>query len=364
MIKDGLIKVIVVDDSAFMRKSLSLMLESDPEIKVVATARDGLDAIEKIKQYNPDIVTLDVEMPRMDGLTALARIMKECPVPVLMVSSLTTEGAEATIEALKLGAVDFIPKQLSYVSLDIIKIKEELVNKVKLIARSKYIRRKIAGSRASAAMEEKIARSPVDKFKPVVKNFKVVAIGISTGGPMSLQHVIPKLPENFPAGVVIAQHMPPKFTKSLADRLNSLSRVNVREAQDGDRICPNLVLIAQGGRNIIFERKNSDYVVRIVDQPNTIYKPSVDLMMDSAAKVFGDKMIGVIMTGMGKDGLEGLREVKRKGGYIIAQNEETCVVYGMPKAVVDAGLADSILPLEKIGDAVIQLVLRKVEATG
>ena len=360
MIDNGIIKVVVVDDSAFMRKSLSLMLESDPEIKVVATARDGLDAIEKIKQFKPDIVTLDVEMPRMDGLTALSRIMKECPVPVLMVSSLTTEGAEATIEALKLGAVDFIPKQLSYVSLDIIKIKEELINKVKSIARSKYIRRKIRGART----DHQIVKSSVDKFKPVEKNFKLIAIGVSTGGPMSLQQVIPRLPENFPVGVVIAQHMPPKFTKSLADRLNSLSKVEVREAQDGDKIRPNLVLIAQGGRNIVFDRRNSDYVVRITDQPNTIYKPSVDLMMDSAARVFGDKVVGVIMTGMGKDGLEGLKEVKRRGGYIIAQNEETCVVYGMPKAVVDAGLADSILPLEKIGEAMTQLVLKKSETTG
>ena len=348
----GEIKAIVVDDSAFMRKALSMMLESDPEIKVVATARDGYEAIEKIKKFKPDIVTLDVEMPRMNGLEALKRIMKECPVPVLMVSSLTTEGAEVTIEALKLGAVDFIPKQLSYVSVDIVKIKDELVNKVKSIARSRYIRRKIFGERLKVETIEK----ETERFKPVRKVFKLVAIGISTGGPLSLQHVVPRIPADFPTGIVIAQHMPPRFTKSLADRLNSMSSIEVKEAQDRDKITPGTALIAQGGRNIVFEKRGVDFVVRIVDYPNTIYKPSVDLMMESAAEVFGDSVLGVIMTGMGKAGLEGLRKVKSKGGYVIAQNEETCVVYGMPKAVVEAGLADSILPLDKIATALVKLV--------
>lgn len=338
------IKVIVVDDSAFMRKSLSLMLESDPQIKVVATARDGFEAIEKIKMFKPDIVTLDVEMPRMDGLTALKIIMKECPVPVLMVSSLTIEGAEATLEALKLGAVDFIPKQLSYVSLDIVKIKDELIQKVKSIATSKYIRRKIYGSQTEIPKEI--------KFKQIAKRFELVAIGVSTGGPLALQEVLSKIPRDFPAGIVIAQHMPPNFTRLLAERLNSVSKIEVREAQTGDKVKPGLALIAQGGRNLIFENVFGEKIVKIVDKPNTLYKPSVDVMMESAAEVFGNRVLAVIMTGMGKDGLEGLKKVKEKGGYIIAQNEETCVVYGMPKAVVDIGLADSILPLEKIGEAI------------
>lgn len=344
MSQDYQIKVIVVDDSAFMRKSLSLMLESDPQIKVVATARDGFEAIEKIKMFKPDIVTLDVEMPRMDGLTALKIIMKECPVPVLMVSSLTIEGAEATFEALKLGAVDFIPKQLSYVSLDIVKIKDELIQKVKSIATSKYIRRKIYGSQTEIPKEI--------KFKQIAKRFELVAIGVSTGGPLALQEVLSKIPRDFPAGIVIAQHMPPNFTRLLAERLNSVSKIEVREAQTGDKVKPGLALIAQGGRNLIFENVFGEKIVKIVDKPNTLYKPSVDVMMESAAEVFGNRVLAVIMTGMGKDGLEGLKKVKEKGGYIIAQNEETCVVYGMPKAVVDIGLADSILPLEKIGEAI------------
>ncbi|CUU10450.1 two-component system, chemotaxis family, response regulator CheB [Candidatus Kryptobacter tengchongensis] len=344
MSQDYQIKVIVIDDSAFMRKSLSLMLESDPQIKVVATARDGFEAIEKIKMFKPDIVTLDVEMPRMDGLTALKIIMKECPVPVLMVSSLTIEGAEATLEALKLGAVDFIPKQLSYVSLDIVKIKDELIQKVKSIATSKYIRRKIYGSQTEIPKEI--------KFKQIAKRFELVAIGVSTGGPLALQEVLSKIPRDFPAGIVIAQHMPPNFTRLLAEILNSVSKIEVREAQTGDKVKPGLALIAQGGRNLIFENVFGEKIVKIVDKPNTLYKPSVDVMMESAAEVFGNRVLAVIMTGMGKDGLEGLKKVKEKGGYIIAQNEETCVVYGMPKAVVDIGLADSILPLEKIGEAI------------
>lgn len=350
---NGEIKVLVVDDSAFMRKSIAMMLESDPQIKVVATARDGLEAIEKIKTFKPDIVTLDVEMPRMDGLTVLKIIMKECPVPVLMVSSLTTEGAEATLEALKLGAVDFIPKQLSYVSLDIIKIKDELIQKVKSIVNSKYVRRKIYRYEVESIRDV--------KFKHVERNFEVVAIGISTGGPVALQEVLSRIPENFPAGIVIAQHMPPNFTRLLAERLNSISKIEVREAQTGDKVQPRLALIAQGGKNLIFEKVLGEKIVKIVDKPNTLYKPSVDVMMESASEVFGDKVLGVIMTGMGKDGLEGLKKVKERGGYIIAQNEETCVVYGMPKAIVDAGLADSILPLEKIGEAITEIVKKERE---
>jgi len=345
------IKVLVVDDSAFMRKAISVMLESDPEIEVVATARDGAEAIEKIKALKPDIVTLDVEMPRMDGLTALKIIMRDCPLPVLMVSSLTTEGAEATLEALKLGAVDFIPKQLSYVSLDIVKIKDELIQKVKSISNSKFVRRKIYKYEIESVGEQ--------KFKPVQREFELVAIGVSTGGPLALQEVLSKIPADFPSGIVIAQHMPPNFTRLLAERLNSVSEIEVREANDKDVVRSKCALVAQGGKNLIFERNGGNKIVRIVDFPDTLYKPSVDLMMSSAADIFGDKVLGVIMTGMGKDGLEGLRRVKEKGGYVIAQDEETSVVWGMPKAVVDAGLADSILPLDKIGEAISKIVLKR-----
>jgi two-component system, chemotaxis family, protein-glutamate methylesterase/glutaminase len=357
-----IINVIVVDDSAFMRKSLSLMLESDPQIKVIATARDGQEGIEKIKQLKPDLVTMDIEMPTMDGLTALAIIMKEIPVPVLMVSSLTTDGAKATLDALNLGAVDFIPKELSYVSLDIVKIKEELVNKVKQIALSKSLQFRLQRIRNAAGgdVPRVLPKSTgtINNFVNKVPrmNMSGVVVGISTGGPFALLQILPKIPAAFPVGIAIVQHMPPHFTRSMAERLNGLCQVEVREAEEGDVIKPGLVLIAPGGQHMTFVRHGGDIEVRISIEPmNTVFRPSADVMMSSAAEVFRSPLLGLIMTGMGKDGLEGLKLIKRKGGYVVAQNEETCVVYGMPKAAVDEGLADQILPLEKIPIALSQI---------
>lgn len=356
-----MISVLVVDDSAFMRKSLSMMLESDPQIKVVATARDGRDGIEKIRQFNPDIVTLDIEMPIMNGLEALSLIMKEMPRPVLMISSLTTEGAQATIEALNLGAVDFIPKELSYVSLNIVKIKEELITKVKDIAHSKGLQfrlQRIRGATLGVPRQpgqvSTIARS--DVHLPL-KDFRALVVGVSTGGPYALLQVIPKLARNFPLGIVVVQHMPPKFTKSLGERLNSLSAVQVKEAEDGEKVEQGTVLIAPGGSHLTFNRNGAATVrVKISTEPSdTLYRPSVDIMVSSAVEAFNAPLVGVIMTGMGKDGLEGLRLVKKKGGFVLAQNEETCVVYGMPRAVVEAGVADAVLPLEEIPVVLNQL---------
>jgi len=355
-----IIQVLIVDDSAFMRKSLSMMLESDPEIKVIGTARDGREAIEKIRQLKPDIVTLDIEMPVMDGLTALKTIMKEMPLPVLMVSSLTTEGAQATIDALALGAVDFIPKELSYVSLDISKIREELIEKVKNIARSRSLAFRLQRIRSSTAhiMGEAPAQTPPHiSGKIERRNYRAVALGVSTGGPMALLQIIPKVQANFPLGIAIVQHMPPKFTQSMASRLNSLSAVKVKEAEDGDVLSPASVLIAPGGRHLIFEKANGQIKARITDEPReTLYHPSADVMMSSIAEVINAPLIGVIMTGMGKDGLEGLKLIKQKEGYVVAQDEETCIVYGMPKAAVDEGVADAVVPLQNIPMILNQLV--------
>ncbi|HOV98540.1 MAG TPA: chemotaxis response regulator protein-glutamate methylesterase [Bacteroidota bacterium] len=353
------IQVLIVDDSAFMRKSLSMMLESDPEIKVIGTARDGREAIEKIRQLKPDIVTLDIEMPVMDGLTALKTIMKEMPLPVLMVSSLTTEGAQATIDALALGAVDFIPKELSYVSLDISKIREELIEKVKNIARSRSLAFRLQRIRSSTAhiMGEAPTKAPHISGKIERRNYRAVALGVSTGGPMALLQIIPKVPANFPLGIAIVQHMPPKFTQSMASRLNSLSSVKVKEAEDGDALSPASVLIAPGGRHLIFEKTSGQIIARITDEPReTLYHPSADIMMSSIAEVINAPLIGVIMTGMGKDGLEGLKLIKQKEGYVVAQDEETCIVYGMPKAAVDEGVADAVVPLQNIPLILNQLV--------
>ncbi|MCC6397537.1 MAG: chemotaxis response regulator protein-glutamate methylesterase [Bacteroidetes bacterium] len=354
------ITVVVVDDSAFMRKSLSMLLESDPQIKVVGTARDGKEGIEKINALHPDLVTMDIEMPGMDGLTALGIIMKESPLPVLMVSSLTTDGAKATLDALNLGAVDFIPKELSYVSLDIVKIKEELIAKVKDIVRSRSLQFRLQrikaasqGIRQSASAVKGGAAAPAQPVTPSSwprrRDLRAVVLGISTGGPFALLQTIPKLPKDFPLGIAVVQHMPPCFTKSMAERLDGLSQVQVKEAEEGDVLRAGMVLIAPGGQHLTFKSQNGDIVAKITAEPSdTLYRPCADVMMTSAVQAYNSPLLGVIMTGMGKDGLEGLKLLKQKGGMVVAQNEETCVVYGMPKAAVDEGVADLVLPLEDI----------------
>ena len=358
----GIIRVIVVDDSAFMRKSLSMLLESDPGIKVVATARDGKEGIEKIREFKPDIVTMDIEMPVMTGLEALAAIMKEMPLPVLMVSSLTTEGAQATLDALALGAVDFISKELSYVSLDIVKIKDDLISKVKEIVRSRSIifrlqRIRAVGQHIQAPAAKRPSVRPSVYAPPENREFKAVVLGISTGGPFALLETIPKLPENFPLGIAVVQHMPPRFTFSLAERLNGLSRVHVKEAADGDPLEPGVVYIAPGGRHMTFTRSARAVRIRISDEPkNVLYHPSADIMMTSAAETIDSPLLGVIMTGMGKDGLEGLKLIRKKRGYVIAQDQESCVVYGMPKAAIDEGVANMVVPLDSMADTIVKVV--------
>ena len=350
------ITVLVVDDSAFMRKSISLMLESDPEITVLATARDGRDAINKIKDLHPDIVTLDVEMPNLDGLSALKIIMKECPVPVLMLSSITTEGADATFQAMDLGAIDFISKDLSSVSANIINVKEELTAKVKAIARSKSLLTRFNFGKRASTQHQGL---PANKNLPLVdpqQDFEAVLVGISTGGPQALFQFLPQLPASFPLGIAIVQHMPPRFTKSMADRLDGLCQLSVKEAETGDKLLPGSVLIAPGGRQMTFEAGHESLTAIISDEPtSSIYRPSADIMMVSAASAVSKPFVGLIMTGMGKDGLHGLRLIKKKGGCVLAQNEETCIIYGMPKAAVEDGIADYILPLEQISTALMTI---------
>ena len=338
------IKVVIVDDSAFIRKALTMMLESDPQIKVVATARDGLQGIEKIREFRPNIVTLDLEMPGMDGLTALKTIMKEMPLPVLVVSSLTAEGSQATLDALKLGAVDFIPKELSYVSLDIVKIKQELVAKVKQIAES--------GIRTLPKPNPEV----IANLRLPHKEFQAVVLGVSTGGPFALMQMIPQFPSDFPLGLIVVQHMPPHFTKTMAARINELSKLRVKEAEDGDKAEPGTVLIAPGGQHLTLQKNGKGVTAKVSIEPmDTMYRPSVDITMESAAQNFEKSVIGVIMTGMGRDGVQGLKKIKERRGYVIAQDEASCVVYGMPKAAVESGLADIILPLDAIPDALQQL---------
>jgi two-component system chemotaxis response regulator CheB len=351
------IKAVVVDDSAFMRKSLSIMLESSGEIEVVATARDGIEGVEMVKTKFPDIVTMDIEMPRMDGLTALQKIMKEHPTPVLMVSSLTTEGAKDTLKALEYGAVDFIPKELSYVNVNIIKIKEDLVAKVKAIVSQKSLSLRLQRIQNLSSNKLTSTAAPKQNYSgrtiPQI-GYHAIALGVSTGGPMSLQKVIPMLSKKLSIPMFIVQHMPPKFTKSLAERLNGLSEVEVKEAEDREIVRGGVVYIAPGGFHMTVEKMgNSPSMISISGTPSdTLHRPSVDVMLNSVIKVYGKYALGVIMTGMGRDGADAIKELKIKGGYSIVQDEDSCVVYGMPKAVVDAGYADLVLPLDNIANAI------------
>lgn len=400
------IRVLIVDDSAFVRKALSTMLQSEPDIEIVGLANNGKEAVEKVAELKPDIVTMDVEMPIMNGLEALRIIMEQNPTPVLMVSSITTEGAEATIDALSLGAVDFISKQSTLTIQQT--MRDELVGKVKAITQSVGVKSRLSrpsllgglGFRKSSSLvgspaksddsterlslQERIARrrqqsmqdggsdSPTPaappsqpkqlhevrltgRKRPSPGHAKVVVLGVSTGGPLALHQVVPRLPKDFPVGMLIVQHMPAHFTKSLADRLNTLSHVTVREAQEGDVLEPGLVLIAPGGFHLKIAKDQR--TIHVTPEPSeTLHRPSVDITAESVVDAFGGHAVGVIMTGMGRDGSAGLKKLNAKGGYVIAQDEESCVVYGMPKAVVDEGIADEVQSLDHLADAIAAAV--------
>lgn len=350
-----MVKVLIVDDSAFMRNAISSMLSSDKDIVIVGTARDGIEAIEKIATLKPDVVTMDVEMPKMDGITALKHIMQKNPLPVIMVSSLTSEGAKVTLEALELGAVDFIPKNLSDLSINIVKIKDLLIEKIKHIGKKDTLK---------LLLKKKVATSKPDFTRYVVsrshgdRRIGIVAIGTSTGGPGALQQIIPQLPKDFPVPVVIAQHMPPNFTKPFSERLNQLSNITVKEADEGDTLKPGLVLVAPGRGHMRLKRlRGIETVVNISEAKDEfIYRPSVDALTLSVAELYPGRALGVMLTGMGNDGLKGFIAIKKAGGRIFAQDEKTCIVFGMPKAVIDAGIADKVLPLEEIVGEIINSV--------
>lgn len=352
------ITVLIVDDSAFMRKSLSIMLQSDPGISVIGTARNGQEGFDLAKSLRPDIITLDIEMPVMDGLTALKKIMTECPTSVIMISSITTEGAQATIKALELGAVDFIPKELSYVSVSISNIREDLISKIKEFVRQKSLKERLKRIRNSTP-----SAPPSKRLTSVIKEiprhgYRAVAIGISTGGPFTLQKILPVISEKINVPIFIVQHMPPKFTKSLAERLNGMCSLEVKEAVDSEQVKPNVIYIAPGGFHMKVKSNGLKGIeINVTTEPSTtLHRPAVDVMMNSVIDVYGKYTLGIIMTGMGKDGFEAIKNLKALGGYSIAQDEESCVVYGMPKAIVDAGLADLVLPVEKIPEIINRVV--------
>lgn len=344
------IRVLVVDDSAFMRKIIGDILEKEKDIEVVDFARNGKEAIEKARLHQPDIITLDIEMPILSGLDALSGLMSIQPAPkVIMVSSLTTEGADATIKALERGALDFIAKPTrSLFTFDTDGLKEDLLRKVRNLASTRI--------KSSYTSKFETVKSPLTqaiKSQGVVagKLKYIIAIGTSTGGPRALQEVIPLFPKDIPAAILIVQHMPPGFTKSLADRLDSLSYINVKEAQSGDVLKPGCAYLAPGDFHMVLNRLNSDeYKIELNKNPQvTGHRPSVNVMMDSVAGIVTNKnIIAVMMTGMGSDGSEGILKIKKNGGKTIAQDEDTCVVYGMPKSAVAVGAVDKIVPLQEI----------------
>ncbi|PYX05325.1 MAG: chemotaxis response regulator protein-glutamate methylesterase [Acidobacteria bacterium] len=352
------IRVLVVDDSAFTRMALTRMIESDPALCVTETAQSGQEALEKIALTHPDVVTLDVEMPGLNGLETLKRIMREFPCPVIMVSCLTQEDAEITLDALSCGAFDYVPKQLSDSSADIIKIRQELIAKIKAAADARTSR---VMKRPARPMEAP-AECPVAHSR--YGSSDIVAVGISTGGPQALQDILPLLPADLPVGVLVVQHMPPGFTGPFAKRLNSLCKMTVREAAHNDPIEPGVVYIAPAGQHMtVYRNALSKAAIRISPTPKGMaHIPSVDVMMLSVAEVFRSAAMGVIMTGMGSDGLEGMRAIARKGGITIGQDESSCVVYGMPRVCAEDGILQRMVPLSEIPQHIVQATLHRLRA--
>lgn len=344
-----MIRVLVVDDSAFVRQALVRMLASAPDIEVVGTAVDGKDGLEKAQALRPDVVTLDIKMPRMGGLEALRRIMTECPVPVLLLSSLTSEGGEITLRGLELGALDFVDKSSVHGQMNLLELAEELKGKVRALAR-------VPRDRVHP-LDARLAEGRAPLSAPHARGAEVVVIGTSTGGPPALQAIIPKLPAGLSSSILVVQHMPVGFTRSLADRLASRSALPVREAQDGDSVAPGVVLIAPAGRHMKVQRRGSAARVWLDDEPRSaLHRPSVDVLMASVAKAYGARSLGVVLTGMGSDGVEGLRAIRQTGGRTFAESEESCVIYGMPKAAVEAGVVERSVPLSRMADEILAAV--------
>ncbi|MGF1714609.1 protein-glutamate methylesterase/protein-glutamine glutaminase [Photobacterium chitinilyticum] len=374
------VKVLVVDDSSFFRRRVSEIINSDPRLEVVGSAVNGKEAVELTNKLQPDVITMDIEMPVMDGITAVREIMKSAPTPILMFSSLTHEGAKATLDALDAGALDFLPKKFE----DIARNRDEAVSllqkRVGELARKRvFMRRSVrpAATPAPAAGRElnkpALGRAttatgtatrpaprtaapakPMARFKSSGKKYQLMAIGTSTGGPVALQKILTKLPANFPYPIVLIQHMPATFTAAFAARLNNLCKIGVKEAEDGDALKPGMAYLAPGGQQMMLDGRPGSSRIRIIDGGERMnYKPCVDVTFGSAAKIYHDKVLSMVLTGMGADGREGARMLKSSGSTIWAQDEESCVVYGMPQAVAKAGISSEDLPLDRIAERIL-----------
>ena len=344
--------VVVVDDSALVRSILSEIINRQPDMMCIGAAADPLLAREMIRELNPDVITLDVEMPRMDGLDFLSRLMRLRPMPVVMVSTLTERGAEVTMKALELGAVDFVAKPKIGVADGIRLLADDITEKIRIAAKA-HIRRAHAPT-AAAALGAAPAKPAAMASLGRMSTEKIIFIGASTGGTEATKDVLIHLPADCPA-VVITQHMPPGFTKSYAARLDGLCRIRVKEAQDGERILPGHGYIAPGGFHLSVERSGANYIARVQDgEPVNRHKPSVETLFLSAARVVGPNALGVMLTGMGADGARAMKAMKDAGSYNLVQDEATCVVFGMPREAIAAGAADEVLPLGHIAPRLIE----------
>lgn len=368
------IKVLVVDDSSFFRRRVSEIINAESRLEVIDVAVNGKEAVEKAKRLKPDVITMDIEMPVMDGISAVREIMASVPTPILMFSSLTHDGAKATLDALDAGALDFLPKKFE----DIARNRDEAVSLlqqrvIQIASKRAFMRRPVAsftpvqerpqstlnrpttGLRREASAQAPVSRAPVAaKFRASGKKYQLTAIGTSTGGPVALQKILTKLPANYPHPIVLIQHMPATFTAAFASRLNSLCKIQVKEAEDGDVLQAGVAYLAPGGKQMMIDGRPGAARLRIIDGGERMnYKPCVDVTFGSAAKIYADKVLSMVLTGMGADGREGARMLKSAGATIWAQDEDSCVVYGMPQAVAKAGLSTEDLPLERIAERML-----------
>jgi two-component system chemotaxis response regulator CheB len=342
------VRVLIVDDSAFMRTALSRMISLDADLQVVGTAASGREALQRIAALDPDVITLDVEMPGLDGLETLRRIMAQFPRPVIMVSSVTERDAELTFNALAAGAFDYVPKQLSATSLDILHIRGQLIAKIRAAAESRRSHEHVLLKKPSRAELPKRSDSP-----PCTA---IVALGVSTGGPKALQEILPILPGDLPVPILVVQHMPAGFIASFAERLNRLCTISVCQASQGQLVHPGVVYLAPAGSHMTVDRSiPSRTVICLSAKPeNQLHVPSADVLMESVATEFRSQAMGIVLTGMGSDGAQGMRAIRREGGFTVGQDESTSAVYGMPRACAEMGVLDKVVPLSQIPHEILQ----------
>jgi two-component system chemotaxis response regulator CheB len=345
----------VVDDSALMRRVICNLLEEDPDLQVIGTAVDGLDAIHKVQDLSPDVVTLDLEMPQLDGLQTLGYLMSERPLPVIMLSAYTVKGAETTLKALEYGAADFVQKPSGAISLNLERVRDELIEKVKVARLIDLKRLPFRDGETPLVLRGPSLAPPKAPSQVSSALGSIIAVGCSTGGPRALSELIPAFPRNLSTAVLVVQHMSGGFTKSLAERLDRDALIRVKEAEEGEILKAGHAYLAPGDWHMEVEKKGAEAVLRLNQRPPVLgVRPSADLLFLSVAEAFGEKAVGVILTGMGRDGTRGFRALKQKKAVTLAQDEASSVVYGMPRAAFSAGVVDKVVPLKGMMDAILE----------